>query len=48
LPVNQVLPDAFAAEERIGPFEREPKFRASLNPPNIALIYGLEEANKLP
>jgi serine/threonine protein kinase len=39
------LPDAFAADpERMARFEREPKLLASLNHPNIAAIYGLEQA----
>ena len=41
----KVLPEAFAAEpERLARFEREAKLLASLNHPNIAGIYGLEEA----
>jgi eukaryotic-like serine/threonine-protein kinase len=39
------LPDAFAGDpERMAPFEREAKLLASLNHPNIAAIYGLEQA----
>ena len=39
------LPDAFAADpERMARFEREAKLLASLNHPNIASIYGLEQA----
>jgi eukaryotic-like serine/threonine-protein kinase len=39
------LPDAFAADpERMARFEREAKLLASLNHPNIAAIYGLEQA----
>jgi serine/threonine-protein kinase len=39
------LPDAFAGDpERMGRFEREAKVLASLNHPNIAAIYGLEQA----
>jgi serine/threonine protein kinase len=41
----KLLPDAFAAEpERMARFEREAKLLASLNHPNIAAIYGLEQA----
>ncbi len=39
----KVLPDAFASDpERLARFEREAKVLASLNPPNIGAIYGLE------
>jgi serine/threonine protein kinase len=39
------LPDAFAGDpERMARFEREAKVLASLNHPNIAAIYGLEQA----
>src|SRR5215472_1733334 len=42
----KVLPEAFAKNaERMARFEREAKVLASLNHPNIASIYGLEEAN---
>ena len=42
----KVLPDIFAADpERLARFEREAKLLASLNHPNIASIYGLEEAD---
>jgi WD40 repeat protein len=42
----KVLPDAFAADkERLARFQREAKVLASLNHPNIASIYGLEEAD---
>jgi len=42
----KVLPDAFAADkERLARFQREAKVLASLNHPNIAAIYGLEEAD---
>ena len=42
----KVLPEAFAADpERIARFQREAKTLASLNHPNIAQIYGLEEAD---
>jgi serine/threonine-protein kinase len=40
----KILPDALAADpERIARFEREARTLASLNHPNIAAIYGLEE-----
>jgi len=39
------LPDAFTGDsERIARFEREAKLLASLHHPNIAAIYGLEQA----
>src|SRR5215470_12078629 len=42
----KVLPDAFAHDpERLSRFEREARLLASLRHPNIAGIYGLEEAN---
>ncbi len=42
----KVLPEAFARDEaRMKRFEREAQLLASLNHPNIASIYGLEEAN---
>src|SRR5437867_4073215 len=41
----KVLPPAFAQDsERLARFEREAKVLASLNHPNIAGIYGLEES----
>ena len=41
----KVLPEAFAHDpERIARFEREAQVLASLNHPNIAAIYGFEEA----
>jgi len=41
----KVLPDVFARDpERLARFEREAKLLASLNHPNIAAIFGLEEA----
>src|SRR6185503_3428147 len=40
----KVLPEAFAADaDRMARFEREAKVLASLNHPNIAAIYGVEE-----
>jgi serine/threonine-protein kinase len=40
----KVLPDIFSGDpERLARFEREAKLLASLNHPNIAAIYGLEE-----
>jgi serine/threonine protein kinase len=42
----KVLPDEFAhGAERIARFEREAKVLASLNHPNVASIYGLEQAD---
>src|SRR5438477_2857511 len=39
------LPDAFSGDtERVARFEREARVVASLNHPNIAAIYGLEES----
>jgi serine/threonine-protein kinase len=41
----KVLPDEFARDaDRVPRFEREAKLLASLNHPNIAAIYGLEQA----
>ena len=41
----KVLPDEFAKDtDRIARFQREAKLLASLNHPNIAAIYGLEES----
>ena len=41
----KVLPEAFARDtQRMARFEREAKLLASLNHPNIAAIYGLEES----
>ena len=42
----KVLPDAFARDaDRMTRFEREARVLASLNHPNIASIYGLEESD---
>ncbi len=42
----KVLPEAFAADsERLARLQREAQVLASLNHPNIASIYGLEESN---
>ena len=41
----KVLPDEFARDaDRVARFQREAKLLASLNHPNIAAIYGLEES----
>jgi eukaryotic-like serine/threonine-protein kinase len=41
----KVLPDEFAKDaDRVARFQREAKILASLNHPNIAAIYGLEES----
>ena len=43
----KVLPDEFAQdEERLRRFQREAKVLASLNHPNIASIYGLEQSGE--
>ena len=45
--VLKILPDAFAADpDRLARFKREAQILASLNHPNIAAIYGIEEAAK--
>ena len=42
----KVLPAAFAQDpERLGRFKREAQVLASLNHPNVAAIYGLEDSN---
>ena len=42
----KILPDAFASDaDRLARLEREAKTLASLNHPNIAAIYGLEDAD---
>lgn len=43
--IVKVLPDELAQdEERLRRFQREAKVLASLNHPNIASIYGLEQS----
>src|SRR4030095_9624267 len=45
----KVLPDAFAADpDRMSRFQREAQLLAALNHPNIAAIYGLEDAGPQP
>jgi serine/threonine protein kinase len=42
----KVLPEEFAKDaDRVARFQREAKLLASLNHPNIAAIYGIEESN---
>src|SRR5437870_12743889 len=42
----KILPEAFAQDiERLARFQREAQVLASLNHPNIAAIYGLEESD---
>jgi eukaryotic-like serine/threonine-protein kinase len=42
----KVLPQAFAADaDRMARFQREAQVLASLNHPNIAAIYGLEDSS---
>src|SRR4029453_3338788 len=42
----KVLPDAFAFDsDRLARFQREAEVLASLNHPNIAQVYGLEDVN---
>jgi len=44
----KILPQAFAQDpDRMARFEREARVLASLNHPNIAHIYGLEEADRV-
>jgi serine/threonine protein kinase/Tol biopolymer transport system component len=44
----KILPEEFSADpERLARFEREAKLLAALNHPNIAAVYGFEEANGL-
>ncbi len=44
-----ILPDALVNDpERLARFQREAKVLASLNHPNIAAIYGLEESGDSP
>jgi len=44
----KILPESFAADpERLARFQREAEVVASLNHPNIAAIYGLEESDGL-
>ncbi len=43
----KVLPEAFANDpDRLARFQREAQVLASLNHPNIAHIYGLEESGR--
>ena len=45
----KVLPDHFAQDtDRLARFQREAELLATLNHPNIAGIYGLEESNGSP
>lgn len=45
----KVLPEVFAKDpERLVRFEREARVLASLNHPNIAAIYGLEQSDGVP
>jgi serine/threonine protein kinase len=42
----KILPEAFSLDpERLARFSREAQVLASLNHPNIAAIYGIEESN---
>ena len=44
----KILPEAFAADaDRVGRFQREAKTLAALNHPNIAQIFGLEQAGSV-
>ena len=43
----KILPELFAADaERVARFKREAQVLASLNHPNIAAIYGLEDSRR--
>src|ERR1700752_850299 len=43
----KLLPEAFSHDsERVARFEREARMLASLNHPNIATIYGVEESGE--
>src|SRR3954447_19489516 len=45
----KILPTAFALDpDRLARFQREAHVLASLNHPNIAAIYGLEESDGVP
>ena len=45
----KVLPEIFSKDpERMARFEREAQVLASLNHPNIAVLYGLEESDGVP
>jgi serine/threonine-protein kinase len=45
----KILPDSFVSDpDRVERFQREAQVLASLNHPNIAHIYGLEEARDAP
>jgi hypothetical protein len=45
----KILPEAFVADsERLARFKREAHLLASLNHPNIAAVYGLEDAGSTP
>jgi serine/threonine protein kinase len=45
----KVLPDIYSGDpERLARFDREAKLLATLNHPNIAVIYGFEEAEWKP
>ena len=39
----KILPEAFAAPDRLARFQREAQVLARLNHPGIAAIYGIEE-----
>ena len=44
----KIVPEAFASDpDRLARFQREAQVLASLNHPNIATIYGIEEAAML-